>query len=126
MPVLSAEGNVELPLLLTKLSLRSAKKMSRLPCRSWGLPIVQAQAKGLSVVRNSVSRCARAGVPTHGCSSATSRPGIWIANGRQILGLLQVLNAEHGKTIVIVTHDQGAGSPGAPALEKGSVTRASR
>jgi len=35
----------------------------------------------------------------------------------EILGLLQVLNREHGKTIVIVTHDpKAAGFAGAPCI----------
>src|SRR6266513_1373627 len=81
MPVLSAEGNVELPLLLTRLSAAQRRKNVAVSLQVVGLA---DRAKD---------------EPTGDLDRKTAD---------EILGLLQVLNREHGKTIVIVTHDPKA------------------
>ena len=61
------------------------------------------------MARSSASRSRARWCPTRSCWCATSRPGTWIARPRtRSSGLLQVLNREHGKTIVMVTHDPKA------------------
>ena len=111
MPVLSAEGNVELPLLLTKLSSRAAQEKCRRrtgggrACRS-----CQAQAEGTVRRPGAAGRASRARWSRDPQLLVCDEPtgDLDRKTGDEILGLLQVLNREHGKTIVMVTHDPKA------------------
>jgi len=95
--VLSAEGNVELPLLLTKLSSAQRKKNVAVALQVWGLPIVPSTSqRNCPVVRKACRDRARWCRPR--CSSARADRDLDRKTADEILGLLQVLNREHGKT----------------------------
>src|SRR5881392_368390 len=83
--------------------------MSPWRCRWWDLPIVPSTSRGnCRAARSSASR-SRALVSDPQllvCDEPTGDLDRKTAD--EILGLLQVLNREHGKTIVIVTHDPKA------------------
>ncbi len=107
MPVLTAQKNVELPLLLTHLSRPERKKRSAI-----ALDIV-----GLSHRKNHFPRTLSGGEQQRvGIARAiVTDPTILLCDeptgdldrksGDEILDLLQALNREQGKTIVMVTHD---------------------
>src|ERR1700730_15311395 len=110
MPVLSAEGNVELPLLLTRLSSSQRKKNVAVALQVVGLADrAKHKPKELSGGQEQRVAIARALVSDPQllvCDEPTGDLDRKTAD--EILGLLQVLNREHGKTIVIVTHDPQA------------------
>ena len=110
MPVLSAERNVELPLLLTKLSAVQRRKNVAVALEVVGLADrAKHKPKELSGGQEQRVAIARALVSDPQllvCDEPTGDLDRKTAD--EILGLLQVLNREHGKTIVIVTHDPKA------------------
>src|ERR1700694_3694778 len=116
MPVLSAEGNVELPLLLTKLSSSQRKKNVAVALQVVGLADrAKHKPKELSGGQEQRVAIARALVSDPQllvCDEPTGDLDRKTAD--EILGLLQVLNREHGKKIVIVTHDPKAAGLRAP------------
>lgn len=107
MPVLSARSNVELPLLLTHLSRSERRKRAEI-----ALDIV-----GLSHRMNHYPRTLSGGEQQRvGIARAiVTDPTLLLCDeptgdldrksGDEILDLLQALNREQGKTIVMVTHD---------------------
>jgi putative ABC transport system ATP-binding protein len=110
MPVLTAEGNVELPLLLTKLSSAQRKKNVAVALDVVGLADrAKHKPKELSGGQEQRVAIARALVSDPQllvCDEPTGDLDRKTAD--EILGLLQVLNRDHGKTIVMVTHDPKA------------------
>jgi putative ABC transport system ATP-binding protein len=110
MPVLTAEANVELPLLLTKLSASQRKKNVAVALEVVGLADrARHKPKELSGGQEQRVAIARALVSDPQllvCDEPTGDLDRKTAD--EILGLLQVLNREHGKTIVMVTHDPKA------------------
>ena len=110
MPVLTAEGNVELPLLLTKLSAAQRKKNVAVALQVVGLADrAKHKPKELSGGQEQRVAIARALVSDPQilvCDEPTGDLDRKTAD--EILSLLQVLNREHGKTIVMVTHDPKA------------------
>jgi putative ABC transport system ATP-binding protein len=110
MPVLSAEGNVELPLLLTSLSAAQRRKSVAVALEIVGLTD-RARHKPRELSGGQEQRVAIA-------RALVSDPTILICDeptgdldrrtADEILGLLQLLNRDHGKTIVMVTHDPKA------------------
>ncbi len=110
MPVLSAERNVELPLLLTKLSAAQRRKNVAVALEIVGLADrAKHKPKELSGGQEQRVAIARALVSDPQllvCDEPTGDLDRRTAD--EILGLIQVLNREHGKTVVIVTHDPKA------------------
>jgi len=110
MPVLTAEGNVELPLLLTKLNAAQRKKNVGVALSVVGLADrARHKPKELSGGQEQRVAIARAIVSDPQllvCDEPTGDLDRKTAD--EILTLLQTLNREHGKTIVMVTHDPKA------------------
>jgi putative ABC transport system ATP-binding protein len=110
MPMLSAEQNVELPLLLTNLSkpqrranVRAALQLVGLGERGTHKP---AELSGGQQQRVAIARALVADPTILVCDEPTGDLDRRMAE--QILDLLQQVNREHGKTIVMVTHDPKA------------------
>ena len=110
LPVLSAQKNVELPLLLTALSGRERRRHALIALTLVGLADrARHKPKELSGGQEQRVAIARAIVsdPTLlVCDEPTG--DLDRATAADILTLLQMLNREHGKTIVMVTHDPKA------------------
>jgi len=110
MPVLTAEGNVELPLLLTKLSAAQRKKNVAVALQVVGLADrakhKPRELSGGQEQRVAIARALVSDPQILVCDEPTGDLDRRTAD--EILGLLQVLNREHGKTIVMVTHDPKA------------------
>jgi putative ABC transport system ATP-binding protein len=110
MPVLTAEANVELPLLLTKLSAAQRRKNVAVALEIVGLADrAKHKPKELSGGQEQRVAIARALVSDPQLLVCDEPTGdLDRKTAEEILGLLQVLNREHGKTIVMVTHDPKA------------------
>ncbi|MBS0364794.1 MAG: ABC transporter ATP-binding protein [Proteobacteria bacterium] len=110
MPVLSAQANVELPLLLTKLSATQRRRNAAVALQVVGLADrahhKPRELSGGQEQRVAIARALVSDPQLLVCDEPTGDLDRQTAD--EILGLLQVLNAEHGKTIVIVTHDPKA------------------
>ena len=110
MPVLTAEGNVELPLLLTKLSGAQRRKNVAVALEVVGLADrakhKPRELSGGQEQRVAIARALVSDPQLLVCDEPTGDLDRKTAD--EILGLLQVLNREHGKTIVMVTHDPKA------------------
>jgi len=107
LPVLTAERNVEVPLLLTKLSSAQRKQNVAAALQLVGLAD-RAKHKpnelsGGQQQRVSIARAIVADPTILVCDEPTG--DLDRENAEEILALLQTLNREHGKTIVMVTHD---------------------
>ena len=110
LPVLTAAGNVELPLLLTKLSSRERKDHVRAALGLVGLADrMEHSPRQLSGGQEQRVAIARAIVTDPTVIVADEPTGdLDKQSANEILDLLSRLNAEHGKTIVMVTHDPRA------------------
>ena len=110
MPVLTAEGNVELPLLLTKLSSAQRKKNVAIALQVVGLAErgkhKPRELSGGQEQRVAIARAIVSDPDLLVCDEPTGDLDRKTAD--EILTLLQTLNREHGKTIVMVTHDPRA------------------
>ncbi|MBD8872830.1 ABC transporter ATP-binding protein [Rhodanobacter sp. DHB23] len=110
MPMLSAQKNVELPLLLTRLSGAQRRKNAAIALQLVGLAERASHKPGeLSGGQQQRVAIARAIVsdPTLlVCDEPTG--DLDRQSAEDVLGLLRTLNREHGKTIVMVTHDPKA------------------
>ncbi|WP_045223711.1 ABC transporter ATP-binding protein [Methyloterricola oryzae] len=110
LPALSAQKNVELPLLLTRLSAAQRRRHAALALELVGLSDRAGHKPGeLSGGQEQRVAIARAIVTDPAllvCDEPTGDLDRKTAD--EILGLLQMLNREHGKTVVMVTHDPKA------------------
>jgi putative ABC transport system ATP-binding protein len=108
MPVLSAERNVELPLLLTRLSSAERRKRVAIALEVVGLGDrarhKPGELSGGQQQRVAIARAIVSDPSLLVCDEPTGDLDRHTAD--EILGLLQTLNRQHGKTIVMVTHDQ--------------------
>lgn len=110
LPVLTAEKNVELPLLLTKLSSAERKKRVGIALKVVGLAErARHYPRQLSGGQEQRVGIARAIVTDPTLLLADEPTGdLDRKSGDEILDLLQSLNRDHGKTIIMVTHDPRA------------------
>lgn len=110
MPVLSAERNVELPLLLTRLSGSQRRERARIALSVVGLEDRRSHSpnelSGGQQQRVAIARAIVSDPDLLLCDEPTGDLDRGTAD--EILELLQMLNREHGKTIVMVTHDPRA------------------
>ena len=110
MPVLTAERNVELPLLLTHLSKADRQKHVETALAVVGLSHrAKHYPRTLSGGEQQRVGIAR-GIVTDPTLLLCDEPtgDLDRKAGDEILDLLQALNREHGKTIIMVTHDPHA------------------
>jgi len=107
MPVLSAQKNVELPLLLTKLSASERKKRAAIALDIVGLSHrtghYPRQMSGGEQQRTGIARAIVTDPTLLLCDEPTG--DLDRKSGDEILDILQALNREQGKTIIMVTHD---------------------
>jgi putative ABC transport system ATP-binding protein len=112
LPALTAARNVELPLLLTKLSRSERRARATLALKVVGLADranhYPRQLSGGQEQRVGIARAIVTDPTLLLCDEPTG--DLDRKSGDEILELLQVLNAEYGKTIVMVTHDPRAAS----------------
>jgi putative ABC transport system ATP-binding protein len=110
LPVLSAERNVEVPLLLTKLSRAQRKENVRAALELVGLSDrakhKPTELSGGQQQRVAIARAIVADPTLLVCDEPTGDLDRGTAD--ELLGLLQMLNQRQGKTVVMVTHDPRA------------------
>lgn len=110
LPMLTAERNVELPLLLTNLSkerrrqsVKAALELVGLTDRATHKP---SELSGGQAQRVAIARAIVADPAILVCDEPTG--DLDRKSADDVLNLLQQLNKDHGKTIVMVTHDPKA------------------
>ena len=110
MPALTAQKNVELPLLLTRLSGAQRRQNAQIALQLVGLADrvshKPAELSGGQQQRVAIARAIVSDPTLLICDEPTG--DLDRQSAEDILGLLQTLNREHGKTIVMVTHDPKA------------------
>ena len=107
LPVLTAAGNVELPLLLTGLRRRERKRHVETALAIVGLSDrarhYPRQLSGGQEQRVGIARAIVTDPTLLLCDEPTG--DLDRKSGDEIMDLLAALNAKHGKTILMVTHD---------------------
>ena len=110
MPMLSAQRNVELPLLLTKLSASERKKRAAIALQLVGLADrathKPAELSGGQQQRVSIARAIVSDPTLLVCDEPTG--DLDRQSAEEVLNLLRALNRDHGKTVLMVTHDPKA------------------
>jgi putative ABC transport system ATP-binding protein len=128
LPVLSAARNVEVPLLLTNLSAAQRKQNVRAVLELVGLADrathKPSELSGGQQQRVSIARALVADPTLLVCDEPTG--DLDRENAEEILRLLQTLNRDQGKTIIMVTHDPLAADHAARTLyvDKGRLVGA--
>ena len=140
MPVLTAQRNVELPLLLTSLPAAERRRRAAIALTLVGLADRRGhkprELSGGQEQRVAIARAIVSDPTLLICDEPTG--DLDRATAAEILTLLQMLNRDHGKTIVMVTHDPKAaeyaqrsppprqGQPRGQALTSKQFSNASR
>ncbi|HXS28616.1 MAG TPA: ABC transporter ATP-binding protein [Steroidobacteraceae bacterium] len=126
LPVLTAERNVEVPLLLTKLSRSQRKQNVQAALELVGLADrakhKPAELSGGQQQRVAIARAIIADPTLLVCDEPTG--DLDRSSAEEILGLLEILNRKQGKTIIMVTHDPLAAAHASRRLhvDKGTLT----
>ena len=127
LPILSARRNVELPLLLTRLGGRQRRRNADVALTIVGLADraghKPGELSGGQQQRVAIARAIVADPRILVCDEPTGDLDRETAD--EILDLLETLNREHGKTIIMVTHDPKAASHARHTLhlDKGSLVQ---
>lgn len=127
LPVLTARRNVELPLLLTRLGGRQRQRNAELALEIVGLGDRSGhkpgELSGGQQQRVAIARAIVADPRILVCDEPTGDLDRDTAD--EILGLLETLNREHGKTVIMVTHDPKAAGRARHTLhlDKGLLVR---
>src|ERR1700684_2236551 len=130
LPMLSARKNVELPLLLTHLSAAQRKRNAAVALELVALADRAAhkpsELSGGQQQRVAIARAIVSDPTLLVCDEPTG--DLDRQSAEEVLGLLRVLNREHGKTIVMVTHDPKAAefAKHTLQLDKGSLVAAAQ
>src|SRR6185369_12450474 len=125
MPMLSAQRNVELPLLLTKLSAAERRKRASIALQLVGLADRGAhkpgELSGGQQQRVSIARAIVSDPKLLVCDEPTG--DLDRQSAEEVLALLGALNRDHGKTVLMVTHDPKAASSARHTvhLDKGTL-----
>lgn len=110
LPVLTAQKNVELPLLLTKMGSAERAKRAQVALQLVGLADRSShkpsELSGGQEQRVAIARALVTDPTLLVCDEPTGDLDRKTAD--EVLSLLQLLNREHGKTIIMVTHDPKA------------------
>jgi len=118
LPVLTAQQNVELPLLLTSLSRKERKSHAATALEIVGLGHraghYPRQLSGGEQQRTGIARAVVSDPTLLLCDEPTG--DLDRKSGDEILDLLQALNRQHGKTIIMVTHDVHAAAQASRTL----------
>ena len=130
LPMLSAQKNVELPLLLTRLSAAQRRRNASIALQLVGLQDRAThkpnELSGGQQQRVAIARAFVSDPALLVCDEPTG--DLDRQSAEEVLGLLQRLNREHGKTIVMVTHDPRAAEHASHMvhLDKGELVGAAR
>jgi putative ABC transport system ATP-binding protein len=125
MPMLSAQRNVELPLLLTRLSAAERRKRAAIALQLVGLADRAAhkpgELSGGQQQRVSIARAIVSDPKLLVCDEPTG--DLDRQSAEEVLALLGALNRDHGKTVLMVTHDPKAASSARHTvhLDKGTL-----
>jgi putative ABC transport system ATP-binding protein len=110
LPMLSAQRNVELPLLLTKFNGAERRRHASVALQLVGLADrathKPTELSGGQQQRVAIARAIVSDPTLLVCDEPTG--DLDRQSAADVLGLLQTLNRQHGKTIVMVTHDPKA------------------